>query len=237
MAADSKKGGQVAARGDRQVADFLAKVAATPAVRTAGKRGRLVFGMDATASREPTWDRACHLQAEMFHATDGLGGLEVQLVFYRGYRECKSTPWVASSKDLVDRMVKVRCLGGRTQIRRILRHALKENEDRKVNALVFVGDCFEEDIDEVCEVAGELGVRGVPAFLFQEGNDPVATQAFRHIARLTGGAHCSFDLSSAQQLRDLLAAVAVFAAGGRVALEDYSRRTGNDVRQITRQLR
>ncbi|MEX2453232.1 MAG: VWA domain-containing protein [Rhodospirillaceae bacterium] len=223
--------------GDKQVADFLARVAATPAVKSAGARGRLVFAMDATASREPSWDRACHLQAEMFQATDGLGGLDVQLVFYRGYGECKSSPWVSSSKDLVNRMVKVRCLGGRTQIRRILRHAVRETESRRVNALVFVGDSFEEDIDAVCDTAGELGVRGVPAFLFQEGNDPVATQAFRQIARLTGGAHCSFDLSSAQQLRDLLAAVAVFAAGGRVALEDYSRRTGREVRQITSQIR
>lgn len=220
-----------------QVSDFLAKVAATPSVRSASGRGRLIFAMDATASRAPTWDRACDLQAEMFHATDGLGGLEVQLVFYRGYGECKSSPWVTASDELVRRMVKVRCLGGRTQLRKVLRHAAKETDRRRVNALVFVGDCFEEDIDEVCDVAGELGVRGVPAFLFQEGVDPMATQAFRQVARLTGGAHCSFDLSSARQLRELLSAVAIFAAGGRVALEDYSKRSGSQVRQITNQLR
>lgn len=220
-----------------QVSDFLAKVAATPSVRSASGRGRLIFAMDATASREPTWDRACDLQAEMFHATDGLGGLEVQLVFYRGFGECKASPWVTASDELVRRMVKVRCLGGRTQLRKVLRHAVKETDRRRVNALVFVGDCFEEDIDEVCDVAGELGVRGVPAFLFQEGMDQMATQAFRQVARLTGGAHCSFDLSSARQLREMLSAVAVFAAGGRVALEDYSKRSGSQVRQITNQLR
>lgn len=219
-----------------EVSEFLARVAATPVVRSASGRGRLLFSMDATASREPTWDRACHLQAEMFHATDGLGGLEVQLLFYRGYGECKASPWVSSSQELVRRMVKVRCLGGRTQIGKVLRHAARETDRQRVNALVFVGDCFEEDIDDVCDAAGELGVRGVPAFMFQEGADPVATQAFRQIARLTGGAHCSFDLSSAQQLRDLLNAVAVFAAGGRPALEDLSRRSGGVAKQITSQL-
>ena len=52
-----------------------------PTVRSSAGAGRLLFAMDATASREPSWDQACHLQAEMFGATDGLGGLEVQLVF------------------------------------------------------------------------------------------------------------------------------------------------------------
>ncbi|MEK9646363.1 MAG: VWA domain-containing protein [Alphaproteobacteria bacterium] len=220
-----------------QVADFLAKVAATPTVRATSGRGRLMFALDATASREPTWDRACHLQAEMFQATDGLGGLDVQLVFYRGFGECKSSPWVSTSDELVSRMVKVRCLGGRTQLRKVLRHAIKATDQKRVNALVFVGDSLEEEIDEVCDAAGELGVRGVPAFLFQEGNDPIATSAFRQIARLTGGAHCSFDLSSAAQLRELLSAVAVFAAGGRIALENYSKRGGEAVRMITSQLR
>lgn len=130
-----------------QVSAFLAQVAATPSVKSASGRGRLLFAMDATASREPSWDQACHLQAEMFKATDGLGGLEVQLVFFRGFGECKSTPWVATSDELVRRMVKVRCLGGRTQIRKILRHAIRETDTKRVNALVFVGDAFEEDID------------------------------------------------------------------------------------------
>ena len=218
------------------VSSFLAKVAATPVVHSAGGRGRLLFALDATASRERSWDQACHLQAEMFHATDALGGLEVQLVFFRGYGECKSSPWVSTSDDLVRRMTKVRCLGGRTQIRKVLRHTMRETDEKKVNALVYVGDCFEEDIDQVCDLAGELGVRGVPAFVFQEANDPIATGAFKQIARLTGGAHCSFDLSSAQQLKDLLSAVAVFAAGGRPALENMSG-AGDAVRQITSQLR
>ena len=225
-----------AARDD--VAAFLDRVARTPAVRPTGGRGRLIFAMDATASREPTWDRACHLQAEMFKETEGLGGLEVQLVFYRGFGECKASSWVTSPAELVRRMTAVRCLGGQTQIRKVLKHAIRETQKKKkVNALVFVGDCMEEDVDAVCHQAGQLGLLGVPAFLFQEGREPIAERAFRQIARLTNGAYCSFDASSAQQLRELLSAVAVFAAGGRTALADYSKRTGGAVLQITSQVK
>lgn len=226
-----------ARKGPDEVAAFIDKLSRTPAVHSAGERGRLMFVMDATASREPTWDRACHIQGQMFEETDTLGGLEVQLVFYRGYRQCKASPWVTSSADLVQRMTAVRCLGGATQIGRALSHAIKETKKKKVNALVFVGDAMEEDVDELCHLAGELGVLGVPAFMFQEGDNPVATLAFRQIAKLTNGAWCRFDSSSARQLRELLSAVAVYAAGGRRALEDFGRRAGEEVRLITSQVK
>jgi hypothetical protein len=219
------------------VAGFLDKLARTPTVRPAGGRGRLIFAMDATASREPSWDRACHLQGQMFEETANLGGLEVQLVFYRGFGECRASPWVGSSRDLVAKMTAVRCLGGQTQIARVLRHALAETRRARVNALVFVGDCMEEDVDELCHLAGQLGVLGVPCFMFHEGSDPVARAAFTQIAKLSGGAYCSFDASSAHLLRDLLSAVAVFAAGGRRALEDYGKRTGAEVRLIASQMK
>lgn len=221
---------------DDEVAAFLRRLAATPAPGTEGKRGRLIFAMDATASREPTWDRACHLQGEMFEATAALGGLDVQLVFYRGFRECKASPWVSDSRALRDRMTQVRCLGGHTQIGRVFGHAIKEAGKQKVNALVFVGDCFEEDVDSVCHKAGELSLLGVPAFMFHEGGDPVARRVFQQIARLTGGAFCPFDSNSAKQLKELLGAVAVYAAGGRRALEDYGKAHGGQVLQLTHQI-
>jgi len=220
-----------------EVSEFLDKLARTPAVRPAGGRGRLIFAMDATASREPTWDRACHIQGEMFAETDGLGGLEVQLVFYRGFGECRASPWVATSRELVAKMTAVRCLGGQTQIARVLKHAIAETKKAKVNALVFVGDCVEEDVDTLCHLAGQLGVLGVPCFMFHEGNDPVARSVFGQIAKLSGGAYCSFDASSAHLLRDLLSAVAVFAAGGRRALEDFGKRAGAEVRLIAGQMK
>ncbi len=225
----AKSGGQNAV--DR----FLNQVAAAPR-RTTGGRGRLIFAMDATASREPAWDRACHIQGEMFAATDSLGGLEVQLVFYRGFGECKASPWVASSKELVRRMTAVSCLGGHTQIGRVLAHAVKETKEKRVDALVFVGDALEEAVDDLSHTAGKLGLLGVPAFLFHEGDDAVTAAGFRQIAKLTKGAYCPFDAGSAAQLKELLGAVAVYAAGGRQALEDLSRQKGGVVGLLTSDL-
>ena len=220
-----------------EVDAFLRKVAATPAVKPAGRRGRLIFAMDATASREPTWDRACHIQGQMFETTASLGGLQIQLCYYRGYGEFKASPWLTRSKELLQRMTRVFCLGGLTQIEKVLRHALKETKDKKVDAVVFVGDVMEEDVDRLAHLAGELGLHGVPVFLFQEGIDPVAERAFRQIARLTDGAFCPFDSSSADQLRDLLSAVAVYAAGGRRALENFGKSRGGVVPRLVHQVK
>jgi hypothetical protein len=222
--------------GSAEVDAFLRKLAAMPAAKPAG-RGRLIFALDATASREPTWDRACHLQGQMFEVAAELGGLEVQLVFYRGFGECKASSWVTDARALGKCMTAVSCLGGQTQITKVLRHAVAETERRKVSALIFVGDCMEEPIDPLCHEAGRLGVLGVPTFLFHEGGDAVAASAFKQVARLTGGAYCRFDSGSAQQLRDLLSAVAVFAAGGRPALEDYGRKRGGVALQIAHQVK
>lgn len=222
--------------GKAAVDAFLRRVATTPPARPAGGKGRLLFAIDATASREPTWDMACQIQAEMFAATKDIGGLEVQLAFYRGFGEMRVTKWLDSADELVRRMVKVRCLAGRTQIAKVLRHALRESEKKKVGALVFVGDVVEEDIDALGHLAGKLGLVGTPAFIFHEGGEPVSRRAFEQVARLSGGAYCSFDAGAADQLRELLAAVAVYSAGGRPALEDYGRRTGGRVLQIAHQL-
>jgi hypothetical protein len=222
---------------DRQVQEFLNKVAATPAVRRPGEVGRLIFAMDATASREPTWDQASHIQAEMFQETAALGGLHIQLAYYRGFGEFDASEWYADSQKLLRRMTGVRCLAGRTQIAKVLKHARKEAKQHKVNALVFVGDCMEEDVDALGQLAGELGLLGVPCFMFHEGHEALARRAFEQIAQLSGGACCRFDANSPQQLRDLLSAVAVFAAGGRKALADYSKARGGMVKQLTYQMK
>jgi len=100
----------------------------------------------------------------------------------------------------------------------VLSHALRECEQQKVHALAFVGDAMEESIDQLCKIAGELGMRGIRVFLFQEGVDAAATSAFREIARLTKGAHCHFSPGAPQELAELLRAVAAYAAGGLKAL-------------------
>jgi hypothetical protein len=133
-------------------------------------------------------------------------------------------------------MRSVFCVGGQTQIEQVLRHAAAESKKKKVNALVFVGDCMEEDADRLCQYAGELGLLAVPVFIFHEGYEPRAERTFRQIARLTRGAYCRFDAHSPQQLRDLLSAVAVYAAGGRRALEDLGKSKGGITLQLTQQL-
>jgi hypothetical protein len=217
----------------KEIDAFLNKVAQSTVVATSGKKGKLIFAMDATASREATWDQACHIQAEMFNETTSLGGLDIQLCYYRGFGEFDASPWYSNAQQLLERMSAVSCLGGHTQIEKIIRHIMEETKREKINAVVFVGDCLEENIDDLSRYAGELALLGVPLFIFQEGFDPVAMMGFRQLAKLTGGAYCSFDSGSAQQLKELLSAVAVYAAGGHKALENFNKRHGKTVLQIS----
>ncbi len=214
------------ASADADVAAFIAKMKAVTPVAT-GERGRLAFAMDATMSRAPTWDMALTLQGEMFAAVKAVGGLDVQLVYFRGLGECRASKWVSDPAALARLMRSVACQGGLTQIEKVLAHTLDESRRRKVNALVYVGDSMEEDVDRLCARAGELALLGVPVFLFQEGADETAARAFRDIARLTNGAFCRFDRGSARQLRDLLTAVAVYAAGGHKALLALGQQRGD----------
>ena len=183
------------------------------------KTGRLVFALDATMSRQPTWDTACKLQAEMFNAVGRAGGLEVQLVYFRGFGECRSSKWVVNTDQLRDLMNRIDCRGGHTQIAKVLRHTRDETVRKPVSALVYIGDAMEENVDRLCELAGQLGLRKVPCFMFQEGHDAAAKTAFREIARLSSGAYFRFDGNAANTLLNLLKAVAVYASGGVKALE------------------
>ncbi len=208
----------------QDIAAFVAKARAM-SPHAAGARGRLVFALDATMSRQPAWDMACAVQADMFREAASVGSLDIRLVYYRGLNECRATAWISDSAQLARLMSKIDCQGGNTQIGKVLSETRREAVASGVRALVFVGDAMEENVDELCTRAGELGLLKVPAFMFQEGQDPGAERAFREIARLTGGAWCRFDPGAAAQLRELLRAAAAYAAGGREALR-LSRSSG-----------
>jgi hypothetical protein len=207
------------------IANFLQK-ASTLGSQAKGNGG-LIFALDATMSRQHTWDQAQQIQASMFDAVGKAGGLDVQLVYFRGFGECRASRWVADTASLRTLMTGIECRGGQTQITKILSHGCKEakkknpvNPDRsRVDALVFVGDAVEEDVDLLCNQAGQLGLLGVPCFMFQDGNDPQTEQAFREISRLSGGAFIRFGAGSAARLAQLLRAVASYVAGGAAALE------------------
>ena len=206
------------------------------AVGPASGRGRLIFSLDATMSRQPTWDLAQSIQNEMFRATAAQGGLDVQLVYFRGFDECRASRFVSDGAGLGRLMTGIACQGGKTQIGRVLAHARDEARAARVGALVYIGDAMEENIDALARTAGELGLLGVKTFLFQEGADPVAAMAFREIARLTGGASAAFDASAPDRLRELLGAVAAYAAGGLPALEQRAKAGADAARLLLAQM-
>lgn len=196
-----------------EVADFVQKVS-TVARPTASRDGRLLFALDATMSRQPTWDLACSLQSEMFLAIPQESTLQIQLLYFRGFGECRASKWVLNGSALSKLMSGINCQGGQTQISKVFAHARAEHSKRRINAVIYVGDAIEENVDELAEKAGQLGLLGLPLFIFQEGRDTRVEAAFRDFARLTKGAYARFDASAPQELAALLKAVAAFASGG-----------------------
>lgn len=190
--------------------------------RYSAERARLVFAIDATASRQPTWDLACELQADMFRAADNLASLSIQLAYYRGLGEVRLGDWSDDTALLARNMSRVHCAAGRTQITRLLRAALRQQASVQARAMVFIGDAVEEPTAALEELAGQCRLHALPLFLFQEGYDPLTRGAFESMAGISAGAYSRFDQGSAERLGALLGAVARYAAGGRAALEGSS---------------
>ena len=224
-----------ARKASAEVDTFLSRASKVPAPSQGG-RGRLIFALDATMSRQPTWDMAQSLQQRMFEETDALGGLDVQLVYFRGLMECRASRFVSQGAGLAAVMSKIDCRGGNTQIEKVLRHARDEAKAAPVGALVYVGDAMEENADRLCAIAGELALRGVKAFMFHEGADVQARAAGAEIARLTGGAYAAFDASAPRKLASLLAAAAAYAAGGFAALEAQAKKGNADAKLLIAQM-
>jgi hypothetical protein len=177
---------------------------------------RMIFAMDATGSREPSWEMAGKLHREMSAA---LGSLTLQLVFFGG-TECKASPWVVGGQRLAALMTKVRCATGYTQIGRVLQHVLTESREHTIRAVIYIGDCCEEAGEELFGLAEQLKRRKIPIFVFHEGTDSVAEPIFRRLAQITDGIYASFDIGSAEQLRKLLAGAADYAAGRYKSIGD-----------------
>ena len=183
-------------------------------------------------SRQPTWDLALELQADMFQRGQGGGrARRAARLFPRLERMPGVEMGRATPRRSPGSCASVSCEGGLTQIRKVLSHARRESEEGQ-------GQCA-----RLCRRLHGGGRRpalprspassaciGVPVFLFQEGHDAKAERAFKEIARLSRGAHCRFDAGSARQLRELLTAVAVYATGGRKALQDFREATRSDAR-------
>jgi hypothetical protein len=131
-------------------------------------------------------------------------------------------PGVSSGEQLAQLMHQIGPQAGNTQIARVLKHALRETERAAVQALVFIGDAMEEELDMLAAMAGKLGAQGVPIFAFQEGRDPTVRSAFRLLALKSGGAYFEFNPDrphAVELLSEQLNAVARLAVGDAGALE------------------
>jgi hypothetical protein len=218
-------------------ADAMRKAPAKVSGKPQAGQGRLVFALDATMSRQPTWDVAQQVQGQMFAAASTCGGLDIQLVYFRGFNECRASAFLRDGAGLAAAMAKISVMGGHTQIGRVLRHIRSEQAVAPIGAFVYIGDCMEEKADDLGRLAGELGLLGVKGFMFHEGGDARAAASFKDIARLTGGAYATFDSGSANRLASLLRAAAAYAAGGFTALSDRARKGDSEARQLLSQMR
>lgn len=203
----------------------------------ANSQGRILFALDATASRQATWDHACHLQNQMFSATSEVGNLAVMLCYFRGYQDFHHSQWINKPAQLSQIMGKVSCAAGHTQIQKVLRLGIEETRKQEVKAIIYIGDSQEEKTDTLTSLAGQLGLLKTPVFIFQEGADCRARQAFTTIAHLSGGAYHHFDHHSSELLKQLLIAVAIYASQGKPAFQRYIENKGQAAKHLLQQLR
>ncbi|KFC64505.1 hypothetical protein FF80_03128 [Devosia sp. LC5] len=155
----------------------------------------------------------------MFRAIPRSSALQVQLLYFRGFGECRASKWVLDGGALAKLMSGIDCRGGHTQISKVFAHARAEHAKRRINAVIYVGDAIEENVDALSEMAGQLGLLNLPLFVFQEGQDARVEAAFRDFARLSKGAYARFNASAPQELAALLKAAAAYASGGKDLLE------------------
>lgn len=240
MTKDLKSSNQRSPTRTGAVDQFLDKVRnLPPAVRgQSGQYSRIGFIIDATASRQTTWDMASQVQGEMLDTLSGINiPLSLQVLWFRGFQELKKTPWSSDGKKLAQLMSAVSCQAGQTQIERSLREILRQSRQQQIRAAVFIGDCCEEPEKPLLELAGKLALVNTPLFVFQEGHNQTASAVFDKICARSGGAWCQFSQSSPGMLLELLSAVAIFATGGAAALAQLPSPRHPETRQLLEQIK
>jgi hypothetical protein len=193
----------------------------SPAAASTAQRPRLVFGFDATASREPAWAAARKVTDALVRALPG--ELDVALAVHGGSRLHTFTEFTANPAVLRDRAAAIDCIPGHTQMLPILARTLAVPG---VRVVVYIGDVFEELPGRGRKLADEMGRRGIRLFVLHDVADWNArrdAELFRDLARRTGGDILPFDANAPDRLRELLAAVAVYAVGGEALLEEKQR--------------
>src|SRR5580658_5305311 len=192
---------------------------AEPPVETgAPSRPRLVFAVDATASREPAWKAARQVTDALVKALPG--ELDVALAVHGGSRVHTFTAFTNDAATLRDRAAGVSCEAGLTRLLPILSASLKQPS---VRVIVYIGDVFEENLSHGRNLADSLGQRGTKLIVLHDTADPSArrdAELFWDLAKRTGGCVLPFDASAPGRLRDILSAVAVYAVGGEKLLRE-----------------
>ena len=150
----------------------------------------------------------------------GIGGLSVQLVYYRDRSECRTSKWVTDPNQLASLMTRIECRAGYTQIGKVLTHAKRETNLLKVAALVFVGDACEEEDEELIPSAHDSGSSDCRCLCFRRAIPPRSSMSFGPWPRPAMAPIVGL-IRAAKQLGELLRAVAVFATGGMAALEKH----------------
>jgi len=177
------------------------------------RRPRLVFGVDATASREPTWASAKSITDRMFEAIPG--ALDVALAVHGAGQVHTFTEFSADVDQFRRQASAVRCQAGNTQLCELMQRTLDAGG---VRVMSYVGDAFEESRAEAYALADRFRLRGIKAVLLADAADEATLEVFREIADRTGGAVLDFRATELGLMGDLLAAVATLAIGGRKLL-------------------
>jgi len=203
------------------------------------ERGRVVFALDLTASRERTLEQARIATAAMFDAIKAVGEVALRFVYFRGTNECKASSWNSDPGALCESMLRLTCESGRTQIGRVLRMVLGEKQ--RISAVVFVGDQCEEDSAGLEALAKALGEKSIPIFVFHECADDndrslAAKPVFMLLAQASGGAYLELKADSGAALRETLSTVAAFTAGGAEGLTRIALPTSSEVRKLRQSL-
>ena len=181
-------------------------------------RPRLIFGFDATASREPAWATARTVTDALVRALPG--ELDVALAVHGGSMLHTFTEFTSDPNKLRDRAAGISCIAGTTRLLPILSRALS---NAGVRVVVYIGDVFEESPARGRKLADAMGLRGIKLVVLHDIADWNArrdAEVFLDLARRTGGCVLPFDANAAARLRDLLAAVAVYAVGGEQLLKE-----------------
>jgi hypothetical protein len=183
------------------------------------KTPKLLFSMDATASRQPSWDVAQEITLSMFDVMPG--GLKIALAYHSGGHLKAVTDFRADAAYFKDQIAGVQCEAGLTALCEILESA---SEIPALSSLIYIGDCFEERLDTASRLAQKLKTNGVRCFMFLEGDDGEAREAFNTIAEITGGAVFPFEQQSLVRVKEKLDAIAAFSAGGMKLLKENQGR-------------